>query len=172
MLTKLSFARGYLCGSEVTFVAQRLMCLPPMQETWVWSLGREDPLEKEMATHSSTLAWRIPWMEEPSRYSPRGCKELDVTEWLHFFSPLSKTLSLQSWEFRELLLGQSWECCSPNQCWGLSKIPGQGKTPRTRGQVVMNLGMVEGRQERQLTQDKFRKHWRWALRKKRQGWET
>ena len=39
-------------------------CLP-MQETWVWSLGQEDPLEKEMATHSSILTWRIPWTEEP-----------------------------------------------------------------------------------------------------------
>ena len=39
--------------------------LPAMQETWVPSLGREDPLEKEMATRSSILAWRIPWMEEP-----------------------------------------------------------------------------------------------------------
>ena len=42
-------------------------CLPAMQETWVWSLGREDPLEKEMTTHSSTLAWKIPRTEEPSR---------------------------------------------------------------------------------------------------------
>ena len=39
--------------------------LPAMRETWVPSLGQEDPLEKEMATHSSTLAWKIPWMEEP-----------------------------------------------------------------------------------------------------------
>ena len=39
--------------------------LPVMQETCVWSLGREDPLEKEMGTHSSTLAWEIPWTEEP-----------------------------------------------------------------------------------------------------------
>ena len=46
-------------------VAQRLKPLPAMQETWVRSLGPEDPLEKEMATHSSILAWRIPWMEEP-----------------------------------------------------------------------------------------------------------
>ena len=43
-----------------SLVAQRLKHLPAMQETWVRSLGREDPLEKEMATHSSTLAWRIP----------------------------------------------------------------------------------------------------------------
>ena len=41
--------------------------LPTMRETWVQSLGREDPLEQEMATHSSTLAWKIPWMEEPGR---------------------------------------------------------------------------------------------------------
>ena len=43
----------------------RLKCLPLMQETWVRSLGQEDPLEKEMATHPSILAWRIPWTEEP-----------------------------------------------------------------------------------------------------------
>ena len=48
-------------------MAQRLKRLPGMQETRVRSLGREDPLEKEMATHSSTLAWRIPWTEEPGR---------------------------------------------------------------------------------------------------------
>ena len=45
-------------------MAQRLKRQPAMWETWVQSLGREDPLEKEMATHSSILAWRIPWMEE------------------------------------------------------------------------------------------------------------
>ena len=46
-------------------VAQRLKCLPAMRETWLRSLGPEDPLEKGMATHSRILAWRIPWMEEP-----------------------------------------------------------------------------------------------------------
>ena len=50
-----------------SLVAQRLKRLPPMWETWVQSLGWEDPLEKEMATHSSTLAWEIPWMEDPGR---------------------------------------------------------------------------------------------------------
>ena len=48
-----------------SLVAQRIKCLPAMQETWVRSLGWEDPLEKEMATHSSILAWRIPCTEEP-----------------------------------------------------------------------------------------------------------
>ena len=51
-----------------------------MQEMWVRSLGREDPLEMEMATHSSTIAWRIPWTEEPRGYSPWGHKELNMTE--------------------------------------------------------------------------------------------
>ena len=50
-----------------SLVAQRLKHLPAMWETWVRSLVREDPLEKEMATHSSILAWRIPWTKEPGR---------------------------------------------------------------------------------------------------------
>ena len=53
-----------MVNSEV-LVAQTVKRLPTMRETRVRSLGRGDPLEKEMATHSSTLAWRIPWMEEP-----------------------------------------------------------------------------------------------------------
>ena len=53
-------------------VAQMVKRLPAMQETWVQSLGWEDSLEKEMATHSSTLAWKIPWMEEPGRLQPIG----------------------------------------------------------------------------------------------------
>ena len=48
-------------------VAQTVKNLPAMKESWVQSLGQEDPLEKEMATHSSILAWRIPWTEEPGR---------------------------------------------------------------------------------------------------------
>ena len=50
-----------------------------MQETQVWFLGQEDPLEKEMATHSSILAWRIPWTEEPGRLQSMGSQELDMT---------------------------------------------------------------------------------------------
>ena len=48
-------------------VAQTLKNLPTMQEAWIQSLGQEDPLEKGMATHSSILAWRIPWIEEPGK---------------------------------------------------------------------------------------------------------
>ena len=57
-------------------VAQTVKNLPPMQKTWVQSLGREDPLEKEMATHSSILAWRIPWTEEPDRLQPTGSEKV------------------------------------------------------------------------------------------------
>ena len=68
----------------LSLVAQRVKCLPAMWETWARSLGREDPLEKEMATHSSSLAWRIPWMEEPGvGYRPWGRRESDTTEQLH-----------------------------------------------------------------------------------------
>ena len=54
-----------------------------MQETQVQSLGQENPLEEEMATHSNILAWRIPWTEEPDRYSPWGHKGSDTTEHTH-----------------------------------------------------------------------------------------
>ena len=57
---------------HASLVAQRLKHLPPMQETQVRSLGREDPLEKEMVTHSSILAWRIPWTEKPGRLQSMG----------------------------------------------------------------------------------------------------
>ena len=55
--------------------------LPAIQESWIRSLGWEDPLENGMATYFSIFAWKIPWMEEPGGlYSPWGLKELDMTE--------------------------------------------------------------------------------------------
>ena len=57
-------------------MAQTVKCLPAMQETWVQSLGLEDPLEKEMAMHSSTLAWKIPWMEEHGRLQSMGLQRV------------------------------------------------------------------------------------------------
>ena len=59
-----------------SLVAQRLKRLPGMQETWVRSLGQEDPLEKEIATHSSILAWRIPWIEEPGGLQSTGSQRV------------------------------------------------------------------------------------------------
>ena len=69
---------------RASLLAQRLKCLPAVWETWVQSLGQEDPLEKEMATHSSILAWRTPWMEELGGLQSTGRKESDTTERLHF----------------------------------------------------------------------------------------
>ena len=59
-----------------SLVAQRLKCLPPIQETQVRSQGPEDPLEKEMVTHSSILAWRIPWTEKPGRLQSTGSQRV------------------------------------------------------------------------------------------------
>ena len=58
-------------------VAQMVKRLPAMQETQVRSLGWEDPLEKEMATHASTLAWKIPWTEEPGRLQSMGSQRVE-----------------------------------------------------------------------------------------------
>ena len=59
-----------------SLVAQTVKRLPAMQETRVQFLGQKDPLEKEMATHSSTLAWKIPWMEEPNRLQSMGLQRV------------------------------------------------------------------------------------------------
>ena len=72
-----------LCARDMIFhvekpraslVAQRVKHLPAMREIWVRSLGQEDPLEKEIAVHSSTLAWKIPWMEEPGGLQSMGSR--------------------------------------------------------------------------------------------------
>ena len=89
MLTQNKGALKELCASpvprlpgapglffETSLVAQRVKRLPAMWETWVRSLGQEDPLEKEMATHSSTLAWKIPWTEEPGRLQSMGSQRV------------------------------------------------------------------------------------------------
>ena len=79
--------------SRASLVAQLVKNPPAMQETWVRSLGWEDPLEKKKATQSSILAWRIPWM------SPWGRRELDTTERLslHFTS-----LQMRSQEIEQM----------------------------------------------------------------------
>ena len=62
-----------------SLIAQSVKNLPAMQETQLPLLSREDPLEKEMATHSSILTWRIPWTEEPGRLQSMGSQELATT---------------------------------------------------------------------------------------------
>ena len=65
--------------SRVSLVAQTVKNLPAMRESQIPSLGQEDLPEKGMATHSSILAWRIPWTEEPGRPQSKGSKESDMT---------------------------------------------------------------------------------------------
>ena len=71
----MAFIHSWYVG-WASLVAQGLKRLPAMQETWVPSLGREDLLEKEMATHSSILAWRIPWTEEPGGLQSTGSQRV------------------------------------------------------------------------------------------------
>jgi hypothetical protein len=85
-MLKINMAVGYFKVKEnenfplillwASLVAQRLKCLPPMWETQVQSLGREDSLEKEMVTHSNILAWKIPWTEKPGRLQSMGSQRV------------------------------------------------------------------------------------------------
>ena len=65
-----------LDNERASLVAQTVKRLPAMWETWIQFLGREDSLEKEMAIHSSTLAWKIPWTEEPDRLQSMGLQRV------------------------------------------------------------------------------------------------
>ena len=121
-------------------MAQMVKRLPTMQETWIRSLGQEDPLEKEVAIHSSTLAWKIPWMEEPGRLQSMGSQRVGH-DWAtsphtnkaqsdlpqlkddHFFPWLSSFL-FSLWKIRK---GQLLLDCAPLRdlsliiCWLLSQ---------------------------------------------------
>ena len=70
-------------NDDLGAMAQRVKSLPTIQETQVQSLGWEDPLEKEIATHSSILAWKIPWIEEPGGLQSIGCQRVRHDEQLH-----------------------------------------------------------------------------------------
>jgi len=70
------FLRIDFMKSRASLVAQLVKNLPAVQETWVRSLGLEDPLEKEMATHSSILAWKISWIEEPGGMQSMGSQRV------------------------------------------------------------------------------------------------
>ena len=70
----------FISYNLASLVAQMVKNVPAMQETRVRSLGQEDPLEKEMATHSSILAWRIPWKRSLAGYSAWSHKESDIIE--------------------------------------------------------------------------------------------
>ena len=124
-----------------------------MQEMRVWSLSGEDPLEKDMATHSSILAWRIPWTEEPGN-GPWGCKELDMTEVtehapcphlnlvisLKILSPMTVTFwSTGLWTSMHSLHMKSWkDTCQSLQPWQLQRSL---KTPLTETSPFWGVGV-------------------------------
>ena len=106
---------------RASLVAQRVKRLFAMWETWVWSLGWEDPLEKEMAAHSSTLAWEIPWTEEPGGLQSMGSQRVKhdwVTErarthfYLHIFQCVGYSPQLKTcWKHHILIVSsQDKEC--------------------------------------------------------------
>ena len=92
----LSWGFGIVFKQErASLVAQMVKCLSAVLETRVQSLGREDPLEKEMAIHSSTLAWKIPWMEEPGRLPSMGSQRVGH-DWVTLLTYICKVLSAVS----------------------------------------------------------------------------
>ena len=100
---------------KTSLVTQMVKCLPTMGETQVQSLGGEDPLEKEMAPHSSTLAWKIPWTRNLVGYRLWGRKESDTTEWLHFTDLMDMSLS------------RLWKMAKDREPWS-AVVPGAAKT--------------------------------------------
>ena len=106
-----------------SLVAQRLKHLPGMQETRVRSLGREDPVEKEMAPHSSTLAWRIPWREESGGLQSMGSLRVDTTEQLHF------TVTFTTQHVGSLSSNPGWDPHPSQRKCGVSTTGAPGNSP-------------------------------------------
>ena len=123
-------------------VAQRLKCLPTIWETWVRSLGQEDPLEKEMATHSSILAWRIPWTEEPGGLPSMGSQSWTrLSDFTHF-----STSHAIHWGIIQLLALVLCPCnCSLLRLmWQWSQNQGYGQTVSAgHAQTVENCDMYK-----------------------------
>ena len=119
-------SRGQASSGTASLVTQMVKHPPAMRETWVRSLGREDPLEEEMATQSSTLAWKIPWTEEPCRLQFMGSQRAghDWVSSLHFTRVLNQ--ATKSWGTPVVWIWRSvgrWEGGWGKvvyflQCWG------------------------------------------------------
>ena len=112
-----------LIPSRTSLVAQMVKHLSTMQETWVWSLGQEDPLEKEMAIHSSTIAWKIPWTEESDRASlvAQTVKHLPAMRDIRVRSlgwedPLEKAMAIHSSTIQGVIKSQTWLSDFTFQC--------------------------------------------------------
>ena len=82
-----------------SLVAQMVKSLPAMQETWVQFLGQEDTLEKEMATHSSNIAWKILWMEQPGRLQSMGLQRVGLDRVIKHSTVLRKGYRLKNFRY-------------------------------------------------------------------------
>ena len=105
---RLNWTEGLCTHFRASLVAQTVKRLPAMWETWVRSQGWEDPLEKEMATHSRTIAWKIPWTEEPCRLQSMGLQRVGH-DW-------ATSLSL-SRGFAPKGSFLAWSCQGPSLLW-------------------------------------------------------
>ena len=123
---KKQLSKGNVWITEGFPVAQTVKRLPAKRETWVQFLGWEDPLEKEMATHSSTLAWKIPWTEEPGRPQSMGSQRVRH-DWV-----TSLSLSFSSCGEQGLLSScAAWPShCSGHSCCGLQCCSSQAPEHR------------------------------------------
>ena len=98
---------------RASLVAQTAKCLPTMRETWARSLGREDPLEKEMPTHSSILAWKIPWTEDPGSLQSMGSQ-----------SPIGSFFKWKwKWSVMPTLCDSPWSSLGQNTEVGSLSLP-------------------------------------------------
>ena len=107
-----------------SLVAQRVKRLFAMQETWVWSLGQEDPLEKEMATHSRTLAWKIPWIEKPGRLQSMGSQRVGH-DWVTSLQCLY--VESRKMVLKNLFAAQQWRNRYREETYGHGERGGQSE---------------------------------------------
>ena len=118
-------------------MARMIKCLPTVLETWVRFLGWEDSLEKEMAIHSSTLAWKIPWTEESGRLVHGVSKESDTTEQLHLATKPQRPLVAHS---RASTVIISLFAPFVSGRWPLLSLPwGKQETKAVRSQHINNF---------------------------------
>ena len=111
-----------------SLVSQLVQSLTAMQETRVRFLGREDPLEQEMAMHSSILAWRIPWTEEPGRLQFMGLQESGMTEWCVRAHTHTHTYGIQKNYWWTYLQGRDRDADIENGLVGTAAGEGEGGT--------------------------------------------
>ena len=145
--------------------------LPAMQETWVQSLGQENPLEKGMATHSSILAWRISWTEEPGGLSPWVHKESDTTEWLSLWCSILGEAKFTSGVNGDSVWGERKKKKKPLGLW--ASFYGDGLTMRIFNTLfgVIKLqwfGPVELRKE--MKEKEIWAKWQQAVPEKKIQW--